>query len=74
MGIKILNFCEVILLLYFCVAGVIFLSQLFMEYFRQKQNELIRFHHKPNILSLIKTIPEHLRISLLWPNYITRYF
>jgi len=51
---------------YFGVTVIVFFSEMFMEYFQQKQNEIIRYHDKPTLISVLKKSPRHLKKSFLW--------
>ena len=68
-----LQICLSILAVYSLIAVIVFMVILLMEYVQQKQNEITRYHAKPTIISILRTVPFHLRDAFLWPADLTRY-
>lgn len=64
---------EMFFLLYFLVAGILFMAEIVMEYVHQRQKQITRYYGKPTMATIIRSMPSHLKISLLWPAYLTRY-
>ena len=58
--------CTFIGIAYLVIALIVFLVDMFTEYLLQKQNEIIREHASPTIMSMIRTIPTYLKKDLLW--------
>jgi len=61
-----LQICFSILVAYAMIAAVMFIIDMLMEYVLQKQDEIIREHAKPTIMSVLRTAPYHLQKALFW--------
>jgi hypothetical protein len=69
-----LQICLSFLAAYAMIAAVVFLVDMLMEYVLQKQNEIIREHAKPTIMSVLRTTPYHLQKAFFWPAEIKNIF
>ena len=66
--------CLFIGMAYSMITLIVFLVDMLMEYVMQKQNEIIREHAKPTIMSVVRTIPYHLQKAFFWPAELKKLF
>jgi methionine salvage enolase-phosphatase E1 len=69
-----LQICLSILAAYAMIAAIMFIVDMLMEYVIQKQNQIIREHAKPTIMSMFRTIPFHLQDAFFWPAELKKLF
>jgi len=70
----LLEICLFIGIAYLVIALIVFLADMLTEYLFQKQDEIIREHAKPTVMSVLSTVPYHLQKALFWWTAIKNIF